>query len=326
MPSKRSRFIGNKIYMYDDYQYIHGIIGIIGLIAIIILIVTHTFRFINNYITFKRQNKITKVNKSGMDFPDKTSGNYYYVWVIHLLVFCAFFAGLTQSIVGVITYMHLNLFNIIQNNCHLLLSIIVGCTLYVKHSMYFIGMFRVFSAYNGTSWEYSTSVKYILIIYFISMALFEISTTHFFGEGITIYNSDKNYYWCQYTYNIWYGIVSSAMNFTINIMLLTMFIKPLIQIVNHQTDTDSAIISLIVQYTILVAFGIISTFAFYIMYILGFGSAQIFDITINACCVLLTGTLYTKYYTKLCGLCHNKLQTKYLERMNQQTPTLTDNI
>ena len=249
MPSKRSRFIGNKIYMYDDYQYIHGIIGIIGLIVISILIITHTFRFIDNYIKFKRQNRSTKVNitagemismsnnKSGMDFPNKNSGNYYYIWIIHLLVFSAFFVGLTQSIVGVITYMRLN-----QNNCHLLLSIIVGCTLYVKHSMYFIGMFRVFSAYNGTSWEYSTSVKYILIIYFISMALFEISTTHFFGEGITIYNSDKNYYWCQYTYNVWYGIVSGTMNFTINIMLLTMFIKPLIQIVNHQTETDSGLV------------------------------------------------------------------------------------
>ena len=59
---------------------------------------------------------------------------------------------------------------------------------------------------------------------------------------------------------------------------------------------------------------------------LGIGSAQIFDITINACCVLLTGTLYTKYYTQLCGLCHNKLQTKYLERMNQQTSGSTNDI
>ena len=236
----KDRFVGNKIYMFDDHEYIHGIIGIIGLIGISILTFTHIFRFIYNYIIFRTQKNDT--NGNTLDFPAKNSINYCYIWTIHLLVFSALFVGLSQSIVAAMTYMHWNLFEIIENNCHLLLSIIIGCWLYVKHCMYFVGMFRIFAAYNGTAWEYSKPVKYILIIYFILMALFEISTTHFFGEGITMYNSNQDYYWCQYTYNIWYGIVSGTMNFTVNILLFAMFIKPLTQIVKHQTDSDPSLV------------------------------------------------------------------------------------
>ena len=84
---------------------------------------------------------------------------------------------------------------------------------------------------------------------------------------------------------------------------------------------NSAIISLIVQYFILISIGILSTFIFYLAYILGIGSAQVLDITMNICCVLLTGSLYTNIYMGLCGLCHNKLQIIYLESIQKQITT-----
>ena len=182
--------------------------------------------------------------QSKLDFPKKNSDNimlnhaYYYVWIMHILVLITLVLGFIDSIFSIISYFHINILNIISHNCQLLTRIITISWSFSKNFLGFISLFRVLACFKNSAFEYNKILTNILLGYFVLVNIGTTIAIFYFGNGTTIYNNTKQYYWCQYSVQIQFVPIIGVLDITVNVILLLMFVRPLMKISKMVNNKD----------------------------------------------------------------------------------------
>jgi len=185
----------------------------------------------------------------------------------------------------------------------------------------FVSFFRVLGGFKNSIYEYNSVITYGLLVYFISVTLFSTIAVFFMGHGTTVYNDDKEYYWCQYSFSIYFVLIAGSLDVGMNTILLLMFLRPLIKLSKRINQKYSkGILDLMTKYFILTMCGIMSTSSFYVGSIFGLGSIQILDVGINLLCVVLMSPLHKKYYKIFCIKCHDSVLKACIKKINKSKP------
>ena len=270
----RAGLVSGHIYTFNDYQWLHGIFVAISTPIIGILLTCHTYKFCMNYHARKVNNKVASMTKESsktgasspssqshelsvqsksnssqqhrkLEFPKK-KGNlgeaYYYIWMMHILVFVSLVFGFLDCIFSIISYFHLNIFNIISHNCQLLTTLIVSCWTFTKNALAFIALLRILAGFKNSTFEYKPLIRNTFLIYFILVTVFGIIAVFLLGKGTTIYNDEKQYYWCQYSLSFYFVAVVGVLDIGSNIILLSMFIRPLLKLSKMSAHSDTSML------------------------------------------------------------------------------------
>ena len=289
----KAGIVNGRVFVFDDYQWLHGMFAAIITPIITLLLICHTYKFCVNYYSFRIHGKVsrmtsasvtnpkpvrvespksetfdrgtsespkestkelsiqsrsessqqTREKESKLEFPKKKDNLgtvYYFIWIMHFLVLISLIMGFLDCIFSIINYFRLNILNIIEKHCHLLTTVIVTCWLYSKYSLMFVSFFRVLGGFKNSIYEYNSIITYGLLVYFISVTLFSTIAVFFMGHGTTVYNDNKEYYWCQYSFSIYFVLIAGSLDVGMNTILLLMFLRPLIKLSKRVNQKHSS--------------------------------------------------------------------------------------
>ena len=263
--------VNGKIYIFNDYEWLHAIFVGISTPIIIVLLTCHTYKCCLNYHSTKLSKRVSHMTagisptdprsatkelsvesksksnslqkQNTFEFPKKKDNFdvvYYYIWMMHVLVFVALIIGLLDCIFSFISYFHFNVYDIISHNCQILTTLIVTCWSLIKNALMFISLLRILAVFKNSVFEYRTVITNIFLGYFISVFIVGALAVFYLGEGTTIYNADKHYYWCQYSLKLYFLGIVGVFDFGTNIILGYMFIRPLIKLSAMTVKPDAS--------------------------------------------------------------------------------------
>ena len=212
-------------------------------------------------------------------------------------------------------------------------------------SLYAILICRVHVAFDGSCYEYNKKfIIYPLYIFTISFFIFAITCDILFVEGYY----DDEIGACVPHFVLWGLLASFAIDITMCIITLILFIKPLIKlnkiaqiensiqmtdspssdlpaspeaitqdtsvnsVNNTATKKDNSLGALILRYALLVMVSIGSTLMFFGVVIVWKGMSDVtapIDDAINVWCIILINKANKKVYKKLCYTCHGAMKT-----------------
>ena len=198
-----------KLYVISDYKWVHAIVALVAAPIIVSLLCCHGCRYIRD----KRRNN---ESRNGLNC------------LINWFVFSSLITAVVDLGFSIIVYFHISVLN-----CQILNFIMGVSFAYIQDCLYFIGILRILIVIK------SRSIKLISIILVFLILAANATSIIFPGDAITVYNEVHDYYWCQYALKLEIGFAVAAYDIMINITLLILFIKPLIQLTNAQPSEQN---------------------------------------------------------------------------------------
>lgn len=313
------------------------IIGSIGVICTVLIIIAITVDIINRRKTkqAKRKHSDQKESKPGeTKYGDCILLNMTNITLIVFLIHSASVAPI-----------RLDVHPQSHSFCKYLTTI--NSVLYhtSRISLYAILICRVHVAFNGSCYEYNKKlIIYPLYVFVISFFIFAIVADIFFVDAY--YDNDIGA--CVPHFALWGLLTSFAIDITMCIITLILFIRPLVKLnkiaqiensiqmtdspssdlpespeamtqdisvtsVNSSTTKrDNSLGALILRYALLVIISIGSTLMFFGVVIMWKGMSDVtapIDDAINVWCIILINKANKKIYKKLCYTCHGAMKT-----------------
>ena len=145
---------------------------------------------------------------------------YYYIWSFHVCTFLSIIFSMISTIIVLLYYV----FNILIINCTFTFCLSITCNFIVKWLAYCIGIIRIFSTFHGSHFEYNNKYKILFVSWLAFVLIFTVCHFVFFMKGYPIFDNDT--VWCQLSSNLIIHLTNMALDITLNILLMSLFIKP----------------------------------------------------------------------------------------------------
>ena len=233
-----------ELYIFDDYVYLYGIlVGLCGPV-ILLMIVCHLYRFFCAYKLQSIQSNIEYSSNNNNIFPKKKYAKtiYYYSWTTHWIVMSAFLVALYDIAISILAYFHVNVNNILVNNCDLVIDSIALSWGYIKILLYFMSTLRLVISFKDTKYGYSSRTIFFIFMYVMLLVITGLICLVLWSDGISIHNANKDYYWCQYKMNSLFILVTMGLDITTNTLFLILFISPLLKLSNIASASEKSTI------------------------------------------------------------------------------------
>eukprot|EP01083_Nonionella_stella_P075979 206806_1 len=298
--------VGTSFVEYFSYKiWINRVLMIIGLVLITFLLVFHC---VNICYLHGKKNKTNANTKR-----TSIKSNQKYVTLNASLTMAMLIFSLIHQI-----HDTLDMFGVFQSlfgfikDCGILPNLTAIWWHCSKFCIYNIYILRLKVAYGESAFGYKDKTLLLLSIVVNIFWIYSI-----FGDLTEIYGTyqyepSEGIYWCQLNVAVFGIVMTIAVDATLSILCLVLFLRPLIKIIRYAVkynNPNAKMESLAIKYLLLTFIAIGSTTIWLFLFLFTeYGAFVAVDININALSVLLMNSIYQRYYVAFCLPCHTLVE------------------